>query len=74
MAADRLGAGRFAGNISEGAIAEVWETLGRYRAELDESGLSLSTKMSRYQHAMFFARWLDGHYELGWDRGTQGSK
>ncbi len=74
MAADRSRPGRFAGKVSEGAMAEVWEALGRYRVDLDGSGLSVSTKMSRYQQAMFFARWLDGHYQLGLDSGEQGSE
>ena len=65
MVAENSDAGRFAGKVSEGVIAEVWRALGRYRAELEASGLPLSARISRYQQARLFAQWMDGHYELG---------
>ena len=73
MAFGMSGSGGHSGKISEGAMAEVWGALGRYRVELAAAGLPRTTSILRYQQAMLFARWLDGHYEFVVGRKSEDS-
>lgn len=51
--------------ISNAALSEIESALRQYREEIEESGLRLTVKATRYREVNTFVRWLKDLYTPG---------